>query len=223
MTTIGILGAGKLGTVLARLCVAAGYPTLIAGSGDPAAIELIVDVMSPGAVALSATEVARQADIVVLAVPLGKYRTLPAAQLAAKIVIDAMNYWPAVDGQIPQFAGGAPSSVIVAGFLHDAHVVKAFSHLDYHQLDQDARRDDDPDRHAIAIAGDDTHALTIVAELVHRLGFDAVVAGGLSTSASFGPGSPLFGTSTTRDEVTRLLTTLDANPPSPTRSGATPT
>jgi predicted dinucleotide-binding enzyme len=194
LPTIGILGAGKVGTVLSRLLLAAGYRVLIAGSGSPTKISLIIDVLAPGAVALSADEVARDADIVILALPLGKYRSIPAEQLAGKLVIDAMNYWWEIDGQRADLSDPRTStSELIQSFLPASRVVKAFNHMGYHDLDEGPRPEGTPGRKAIGIAGDDDADLAAAAALVNAAGFDPVRVGTLRDSILLEPGSELFG------------------------------
>ena len=191
---IGILGAGKVGTVLGRLFLAAGYPVVISGSGAASKIALIVDVLVPGAKVGTSEEVAREADVVILALPLGKYLSIPRAALGGKLVLDAMNYWWEIDGHRDDLSDPRVStSELVQGHLADSRVVKAFNHMGYHDLDEGPRPAGAVGRKALGIAGDDPDDLAAVAALVDAVGFDPVTVGTLRDSISLEPGSALFG------------------------------
>lgn len=196
---IAVLGAGHVGPAIARVAIDAGYPVTIAASGDPGKIALITQVLVPGAEPRWAADAVKDADLVVLAIPLHKFATFDPALVAGKVVIDTMNYWPPVDGVQDLFEDHRyGSSEIVQRRLTGSTVVKTFNHLGYHELEADRRPPGSPDRRALGVAGDNPYAVATVADLVERIGYDAVRLDSLSAGRILEPGGPVFGTSMPR-------------------------
>lgn len=204
--TIGILGAGKLGVVLSQLALKAGYNVYIAGSGDPKKIALSFQVLAPGAVAATSTEVATKSDVIILALPLGKYRNLPKKELASKLVIDAMNYWWEVDGDRDGFLDPTrSSSEAVQEFLNESRVTKALNHMGYHDLHDETRPNGEVGRKAIAIAGDNEQDVETVSDIINNLGFDPLYIGDLSQGKKLEPGGNVFGADESVHQLRELL------------------
>ena len=202
---LGIVGAGKLGTTLARAAIAAGCDVAMSASGQPDDIALTVDVLAPGARTATTEDVVRHATIIVLAVPTHRFRELPRDLFAGKILIDAMNYWEPVDGEDPELATAARgTSMVVQERFPSARVVKSLNQLGYHELDENPRPKGASDRLAIGAAGDDRLAVRKVMRLVDRLGFDAVDVGPLENGLTLEPDGSPFAVTYTADELSKL-------------------
>jgi 8-hydroxy-5-deazaflavin:NADPH oxidoreductase len=203
---IGIFGAGKVGPALARLLVASGYDVIIAGSPRQTALDLLVSVVAPGARVVSPADLVASADVIIVAVPFGKAGTVPWEDFGGRIVVDAMNYWPPVDGHIAVIdADERSTSEINAARNPLARVVKSLNHLGYHEMEDDAMDPGSPLRRALAVVGDDREARTVIARLIDDIGFDAVDGGALANGRALEPGHPAFGRELSATELAALL------------------
>jgi predicted dinucleotide-binding enzyme len=203
---IAVLGAGHVGPVVARVAIAAGYHVSIAASGDPENIALITQVLAPGAEPRWAADAVEDADIVVLAIPLHKFATFDPALVADKLVVDTMNYWPPVDGVQELFEDRRyGTSEIVQHRLPRSTVVKTLNHIGYHELEDDRRPAGSPERRALGVAGDDTGAVDVVAEVIERIGYDTVRLDSLSAGRILESGGPVFGASLHRTDFESAL------------------
>jgi predicted dinucleotide-binding enzyme len=151
---------------------------------------------------MTAADAVASADLVVVAVPLHKYRSVDPELLRGKVVIDAMNYWAPIDGTQDDFeATDLTSSETIAEHLSGARLVKSLNHIGYHELEEHRLPAGDPNRRALALASDDDDAAALVSELIDRLGYDPVMAGPLVAGAAFQPGTAIFGGAHTAPEL----------------------
>jgi predicted dinucleotide-binding enzyme len=192
--------------VIARVAIDAGYDVAIAASAEPERIALIAQVLVPGAEPRWAADAVADSDLVVLAIPIHKFPAFDPAMVAGKLVVDAMNYWPPVDGFQELFEDHRyGSSKIVQRRLDRSTVVKTLNHIGYHELDDERQPEGSPRRRALGVAGDDPGAVDVVAELIERIGYDTVRLESLSAGRLLEPGNPVFGASLGRPEFELAL------------------
>ena len=204
--TIGLIGAGHIGSQLARLAISRGYAVVISNSRAPETLAPLVAELGPNARAATPEEAARAGDLVVVTVPLKNYRDVPVAPLAGKIVIDTNNYYPQRDGQIAELDDESTTTAeMLQAHLPTSKVVKAFNHIYAAQLTTDGQPAGTPGRRALVIAGDDAGAKATVTALLDQFGFDTVDAGPLKEGWRIQRDTPGYGPRRTAEELRRDL------------------
>ncbi|GAB3612337.1 NAD(P)-binding domain-containing protein [Humibacter ginsengisoli] len=206
MTTIGLIGAGHIGSQIARQAVAHGYDVVVSNSRSPETLADLVAELGEHARAATAAEAAQAADIAVVTIPFNAIEKVPAEPLAGKPVIDTNNYYWERDGHRPELDDfSETSSGQLQRHLAGAHVVKAFNHIFASAITEEAQDAGTTDRRALAIFGDDTAAKRTVSEFIDTIGFDVVDGGSLDESWRIQRDTPGYGPRMTADELRAAL------------------
>jgi predicted dinucleotide-binding enzyme len=202
MATIGLIGAGHIGSQVARLAVAHGYDVVISNSRGPETLASLIAELGPRARAATPAEAGKAGDIMVVTVPLKSYRQVPVEPLAGKIVLDTNNYYPERDGHISELDNeSTTTSELLQTHLPTSKVVKAFNHIYASQLTTDGRPKGTPNRRALVIAGDDPEAKATVTRLLDDFGFDTVDAGPLKEGWRIQRDTPGYGPRRNAEEL----------------------
>ena len=210
--TIGLIGAGHIGSQVARLAVKAGHDVVISNSRGPDTLADLVKELGSHARADTPKGAATAGDIVVVNVPLKNYRDTPVAPLAGKIVIDTNNYYPDRDGHIAELDNeSSTSSELLQAHLPSSKVVKAFNHIQAAHLTAHSQPAGTANRRGLVIAGDDAQAKATVSALLDQFGFDVVDAGALSEGWRIQPDTPGYGPRRSADELRQNLAAARRN------------
>jgi 8-hydroxy-5-deazaflavin:NADPH oxidoreductase len=186
---IGIVGAGMIGSTVAKLWVDAGHEVRLA-SRHPEGLQPLVEDLGKRASAGTPAEAAEFGDVVMLTVPLAVIPALArdlAPLLAGKIVLDTGNAYEKRDGEAAREAmkHSQGSAGWAAAMFPKSLWVKAFNTVYFKTLASEAHRDGD--RLGIPLAGDDPGAMETAARLARDAGFEPVAVGALARGKEFEP------------------------------------
>jgi predicted dinucleotide-binding enzyme len=204
---IGIIGAGMIGSTLAKLWVDAGHDVRVA-SRHPDELKSMVERLGKRASAGPPQDAATFGDVVMLTVPLKAVPDLAsdlAPALAEKIVLDTGNAYERRDGAVARQASAHPqgSAGWAAAMFPRSRWVKAFNSVYFKTLETEAHRNGD--RVGIPLASDDAKALETAAALVRDAGFDPVLVGSLARGKEFEPDTKPYNTGMSGEELRNLL------------------
>src|SRR5437879_2510440 len=207
---IGVIGPGDIGEVIVRKLRDADYPVRMANSRGPESLRGIG--AKTRAMPISVEQVVQDVDILFIVVPQKAITKLPKGLLnkAQKktIVIDVGNYYPFRDGRIDEIENGLTESVWVERQI-GRPVVKVLNTIPSKALMAAGRPAGSRDRVALPISGDNTKAKEIVAQLIDRIAFDSVDTGTIAESWRQQPGSPVYCTNPTKEELRLWLKQVD--------------
>ena len=193
VATVGIIGAGEVGSQIARAAISAGYRVVIANSREPETLSSLIGELGPRARAATAAQAAAAGDFVVIAVPLKLVNDMPVEQLAGKVVLDTNNYMPWRDGHFSVIDSGEKTvHELRQEQLPTSMVAKAFTHIQAPRLFLSATPAGTPGRHALSVSSNYPEAVRLVTTLYDQFGFDTVDNSPLQESWRSGPGQPAW-------------------------------
>src|SRR6267154_4524950 len=203
---IGVIGTGDIGEVIIRKLRGAGYPVKMANARGPESVK--DPAAKSGAIPVTVEQVDQDVDVLFIVVPERAIPELPKGLLnkAKKetIVIDVGNYYPFRDDRIDEIENGLTDSAWVEKQI-GRPVIKVLNSIVSNALAEAGRPAGSRDRIALPISGDNPKAKEIVAQLLDRFGFDSVDAGTIAESWRHQPGSPVYCTNPTKEELQKWL------------------
>ena len=206
MTTIGIIGAGHIGSQVARAAIAVGYDIVIANSRGPETLAGLIEDLGPKARAATAAEAGAAGDFVVVTVPLRAIAAVPVDELAGKIVIDTNNYYFERDGHIDALDHGIDTVTgLLQAHLPQSRVAKGFNQIKFSDITTDGTPAGTPNRRALATSSNYPDAVALVTQFFDEIGFDTVDSSPLSESWRFDRNQPAYGAVENREQLAASL------------------